>query len=111
MKNINVSISDDLIPRMEELKRFCKANWSEISKKCIEQYIKQRTAGSVYEKTKGKNKDFKSGFCFMIRSIDDSDLKTIEDIANNIIIDNSKNEEFNIGMREAAKELLSRSEI
>lgn len=109
MKNINVPISDDLVPRMEELKIFCNVNWSEISRECIGQYIKQRTSGFIYEKIKGKNKDFKSGFCFLIRSIDDFDLKSIEDIANNRIIDNGKNEEFNKGMREAANELLSRS--
>jgi hypothetical protein len=109
MKNICVPISEDLVPRMKELKRFCKVNWSAIAKKCIEQYIKQRTAGSIYEEIKDKNKDFKSGFCFLIRAIDDFDLKTIEDIANNIIVDRSKNEKFNKGMRAAAKELLFRS--
>ena len=94
---------------MEELKRFCKVNWSAIVKNCIEQYIKQRTAGSIYKKIKGETKDFKSGFYFLMRSIDDFDLKTIEDIANNGISDYSKNEEFNKGATEAAKELLFRS--
>lgn len=110
MKNINVPISDDLIPRMKELKRFCNANWSAISRERIEQYMKQRMANSIFEKIKGKDKDFKSGFYSLIRSIDDFDLKTIEDIANNFtIVDNDKNEEFNKGMRYAAKELLLRS--
>jgi len=94
---------------MEELKRFCNVKWSEVARNCIEQYIKQRTTGSIEEKIKGKTKDFKSGFYFLIKSIDNLDLKTIEDIANNRISDNSKNEEFNEGMREAAKELLFRS--
>jgi hypothetical protein len=109
MKNINVPISDDLISRMKELKIFCNANWSAISRGCIEQYMKRRAANSIYEEIKGKDKDFKSGFYFLIRSIDDFDLKTIEDIANNIIVDNDKNEEFNKGMIYAAKELLFRS--
>ena len=109
MKNINVIISDDLIPRMKELKKFCNVNWSAISRECIEQYMKQRAANSICEKIKGKDKDFISGFCFIIRSIDKFDLKTIEDIANNITVDNGKSEEFNKGMRYAAKELIFRS--
>lgn len=109
MKNINIPVSDDLIPRMEELKRFCNVNWSAIARDGIEQYIKQRNTDSVYIKIKRKTKDFRSGFFFIIKSIDDFDLKTIEDIADNKFSENSKNKEFNKGMREAAKELFFRS--
>lgn len=106
MKNINVSIPDDLASRMKEL----DVNWSKIARCCIRQYIKQRTAGPIKEKIKGEVEDFKDGFYFLIRSIDNFDLKTIEDIANGMIYDCNKSDEFNKGIIYAAKELLFRSE-
>lgn len=80
-KNITVGIPDELAKRMDEL---TDVNWSAVTRECIEQYIKQRTAGnleSIIEKVKLKRShDFKNGYEFIIKNVDKIGLLEIEEI-------------------------------
>lgn len=82
-KNITVGISDELSVRMDEL---TEVNWSAVTRECIEQYIKQRTAGNlepIIAKVKQKRgEEFKTGYEFVIRNIDDLELPELEEIAH-----------------------------
>jgi predicted transcriptional regulator len=82
-KNITVGIPDELSKRMDEL---TDVNWSAVTRECIEQYIKQRTAGDlepIIAKVKQKRGDeFKKGYEFVIRNIDTLELPELEEIAH-----------------------------
>jgi hypothetical protein len=82
-KNITVGISDELSGRMDEL---TEVNWSAVTRECIEQYIKQRTAGNlepIITKVKQKRgEEFKTGYEFVIRNIDNLELPELEEIAH-----------------------------
>jgi hypothetical protein len=81
-KNITVGLSDEIVTRMEQLK---DVNWSAVTRDCIEQYIKQRTAGSLekaIEKVKAKrSNDFKNGYEFIVSNVDNINVNAIEEIA------------------------------
>ena len=81
-KNITVGISDELSKRMDEL---TDVNWSAVTRECIEQYIKQRTAGDldqVIEKVKQKRgEEFKKGYEFIIKNINLLGLPELTEIA------------------------------
>lgn len=81
-KNITVGISDELSKRMDEL---TEVNWSAVTRECIEQYIKQRTAGDLEQiiaKIKQKRSvDFKKGYEFVIKNVDHFGLPELEEIA------------------------------
>lgn len=82
-KNITVGISDELSKRMDELK---DVNWSAVARDCIEQYLRQRTAGnleSIIAKVKQKRgQEFKNGYEFVIKNVDYLELPELEEIAN-----------------------------
>ena len=82
-KNITVGISDELSKRMDEL---TEVNWSAVTRECIEQYIKQRTAGDLEQiiaKVKQKRgEEFKKGYEFIIRNVDNLELPELEEIAH-----------------------------
>ena len=75
-------MSDDLVTRMEQLK---DVNWSAVTRDCLEQYIKQRTADSLegaIEKIKAKrSNDFKQGYKFIISNVDHINVNALEEIA------------------------------
>ncbi len=81
-KNITVGLSDEIVTRMEQLK---DVNWSAVTRDCIEQYIKQRTAGSLekaIEKVKAKrSNDFKNGYEFIVSNVDNINVNALEEIA------------------------------
>ncbi len=80
-KNITVGIPDELAKRMDEL---TEVNWSAVTRDCIEQYIKQRTAENlekIIAKVKQKrSNDFKNGYEFVIANIDILRLPELEEI-------------------------------
>ncbi len=82
VKNITVGISDELSKRMDELK---DVNWSAVTRECIEQYIKQRTAGyldQIIGKVKQKRgEEFKKGYEFIIKNINLLGLSELTEIA------------------------------
>lgn len=82
-KNITVGIPDEISKRMDEL---TDVNWSAVTRECIEQYIKQRTAGDlepIIAKVKQKRgEEFKKGYEFVIRNIDNLELPELEEIAH-----------------------------
>jgi hypothetical protein len=82
-KNITVGIPDELSKRMDEL---TEVNWSAVTRDCIEQYIKQRTAGNlepIIAKVKQKRgEEFKKGYEFIIKNVDDLELPELEEIAH-----------------------------
>jgi len=82
-KNITVGIPDDLAKRMDEL---TEVNWSAVTRDCIEQYIKQRTAENlekIIAKVKQKrSNDFKKGYEFVIKNVDELELPELEEIAH-----------------------------
>ncbi len=82
-KNITVGISDELSKRMDELK---DVNWSAVTRDCIEQYLRQRTAGDlepIIAKVKQKRgEEFKNGYEFVIKNVDDLKLPELEEMAN-----------------------------
>lgn len=133
-KNITVGISDELSKRMDEL---TEVNWSAVTRECIEQYIKQRTAGDLEQiiaKIKQKRSDdFKNGYKFLLKNIEPIDLASLEELAHldqddeplyNAISQHIKeliyelepqalgikiSSDFIKGMQEAAKEILEKS--
>lgn len=143
-KNITVGIPDDLVQRMEQLK---DVNWSAVTRDCIEQYIKQRTAKGL-EQSIAKIKamrglEFKNGYDLVIEHSEEMGLAALEEIAypdadnhEELLFgvlpdekwaddlfryeigedDNPYNIRYRVssdfvkGMREAAKELVERSE-
>ncbi len=82
-KNITVGIPDELSKRMDEL---TEVNWSAVTRDCIEQYIKQRTAENlekIIAKVKQKrSNDFKKGYEFVIKNVDELELPELEEIAH-----------------------------
>ena len=80
-KNITVGIPDDLAKRMDEL---TEVNWSAVTRDCIEQYIKQRTAENlekIIAKVKQKrSNDFKKGYEFIVTNIERLGLPELEEI-------------------------------
>lgn len=82
-KNITVGISDELSKRMDELK---DVNWSSVTRECIEQYLRQRTAGNlepIIAKVKQKRgEEFKNGYEFVLKNIDGLGLPKLEKIAS-----------------------------
>jgi Arc/MetJ-type ribon-helix-helix transcriptional regulator len=81
-KNITVGIPDELAKRMDEL---TEVNWSAVTRDCIEQYLKQRTAENlekIIAKVKQKrSNDFKKGYEFVLKNIDNFELPELEEIA------------------------------
>ena len=67
---------------MEQLK---DVNWSAVTRDCLEQYIKQRTAGSLegaIEKIKAKrSNEFKHGYKFIVSNVDHINVNALEEIA------------------------------
>ncbi len=143
-RNITVGISDELFQRMEQFK---DVNWSAVTRDCIEQYIKQRTAKGLEQsisKIKAmRGHDFKTGYDFVIEHSEKIGLVALEEIAypepdnheellfgelpdetwakdlfrydrdrdgNPYNIRYRVSSDFVKGMREAAKELVERSE-
>lgn len=82
-RNINVSVSDEFSGRMEELK---DVNWSAVTRECIEQYIKQRTAPGLevlISKIRAeRGEEFKNGFEFVIEKGVALGLAALEEIAH-----------------------------
>ena len=68
-RNITVGISDELIERMDTLN---EVNWSAVTRNCIENYIKQRSAEgleSAISKVRSmREKDFTNGYSYIVKN-------------------------------------------
>lgn len=69
VRNITVGISDELVARMDTLN---EVNWSAVTRNCIENYIKLRSAegleSAISTVRSMRDKDFANGYSYVVKN-------------------------------------------